>query len=450
MKPRVLSLFSGIGGFDLGLERAGFEVAAQVEIDPYCRSVLERHWPNTVRYEDVRDVGMDEERSGAWLRGAVERDSPDASGSSPKRILEYPAGSIDLICGGFPCQDLSVAGRRAGLDGARSGLWFEFQRILQELRPAWCLIENVPGLLSSNGGRDFAVLLDGLGECGFGGIAWAVLDSQHFGVAQRRRRVFIVGGPTRRSAEQVLSLCEGCGGHPAPRRTQREDVAYSLGAGTYDASWKGADRETYVPSGRASDAPDGRAGSSAGRVGAGAGAGGRGHETYVPRVGIDIAGALQERDYKGPGGVFNGEVQGVVAVRTAQTSSNGGGVNEEGTAYTLDGAQGQAVAFAENQRGELRTSDVSLQLTTGGGKPRQGYPAAFTGASVRRLTPVECERLQGFPDDWTDVGDLRYRGAAFANKGTSDGPRYRALGNAVTVPVIEYLGLRLMEVMKGV
>src|SRR5690625_1118978 len=118
------SLFAGIGGFDLGLEQSGMDCKWQVEIEPFPRRVLERHWPGLHRPEDVRDVGGNN--------------------------LE----SVDLICGGFPCQDLSVAGRRAGLAGERSGLFFEFMRIVDELAPCWVLIENVPGLLSSAGGRD--------------------------------------------------------------------------------------------------------------------------------------------------------------------------------------------------------------------------------------------------------------------------------------------------------
>src|SRR4029077_6548273 len=124
------------------------------------------------------------------------------------------SGSVDLVYGGFPCQDLSVAGARAGFRGERSSLWFEFHRVLSELRPRWALIENVPGLLSSADGRDMATILGGLGELGYGG-AYRVLDARWFGVPQRRRRVFIVGclGDQKRAA-QVLAVCESCGGHP--------------------------------------------------------------------------------------------------------------------------------------------------------------------------------------------------------------------------------------------
>ena len=166
---RLGSLFTGIGGFDLAFERAGFELAWQVEIDEHCRRVLERHWPEVRRHRDVRHVH--DERA-ARCPGCL--------------------SAVDVLAGGFPCQDVSVAGRRAGLAGERSGLWFEFHRLAAHLRPRWVVIENVPGLLSSNGGRDFGVIVRGLVELGYG-VAWRVLDAQYFGVAQQRRRVFVVG-----------------------------------------------------------------------------------------------------------------------------------------------------------------------------------------------------------------------------------------------------------------
>jgi len=197
---KVGSLFSGIGGFDLGLERAGMTVRWQCEIDKAAQSVLRRHWPDATLYDDVTTLGADVER-------------------------------VDLICGGFPCQDLSVAGRRAGLAGERSGLWHQFHRILGELAPRWVLIENVPGLLSSNGGRDFAVVLRGLVELGYG-VAWRILDAQYFGVAQRRRRVFIVGclGDSARAA-QVLFEPESLPGDTPPRREAWPRVADTLSVG---------------------------------------------------------------------------------------------------------------------------------------------------------------------------------------------------------------------------
>lgn len=154
------SLFSGVGGFDLGFERAGMECRWQVEIDDKARAVLDRHWPQVEKHTDVRDVG--------------------------RHNLE----PVDVICGGFPCQDVSVAGRRQGLAGERSGLWFEFHRIVGEMLPTWVVIENVPGLLSSNEGKDIQVIIDSLTQIGYT-VDVDILDAQYFGVPQRRRRVFL-------------------------------------------------------------------------------------------------------------------------------------------------------------------------------------------------------------------------------------------------------------------
>ncbi len=158
---RVGSLFSGIGGIDLGLERAGMVVKWQVELDDYCNRVLAKHWPNVPRFRDVRDC--------------------NASNLAP----------VDLLCGGFPCQDVSLAGKRAGLDGQRSTLWSEFARLIGELRPRWVLAENVPGLLSANDGRFFGTVLRDLAACGYD-AEWNCLPAAAFGAPHRRERVFIV------------------------------------------------------------------------------------------------------------------------------------------------------------------------------------------------------------------------------------------------------------------
>ena len=157
---RYLSLFSGIGGFDLGFDRAGMVCAGQVEYDEKTRAVLAKHWPDVKRMNDVREVQGDE------------------------------FGTVDLICGGFPCQDVSVAGRREGLAGERSGLWYEFHRLIEATLPPWIVIENVPGLLSSNGGKDIQIIIDSLTRMGYT-VDIDIKDAQEFGVAQRRRRVFL-------------------------------------------------------------------------------------------------------------------------------------------------------------------------------------------------------------------------------------------------------------------
>lgn len=166
----VGSLFAGIGGFDLGLERAGMRVAWQVEKDPFCRAILARHFPQAKRFEDVRDVG--------------------AENLAP----------VDVICGGFPCQDLSCAGRGAGLDGSRSGLWSEFARIICELRPRYVVVENVPALLTGKGKRwdraPVGRVLGDLAEAGYDS-EWARLSAREFGAPHLRKRVWIVAYPAR-------------------------------------------------------------------------------------------------------------------------------------------------------------------------------------------------------------------------------------------------------------
>ena len=212
---RIGSLFSGVGGFDLGLERAGHKVEFQVEADPYRREVLARHFPGAAIYDDVRTF-----------------DEP------------Y---DVDLICGGFPCQDLSLAGKRAGLAGNRSGLFFECARIADSILGdgGWLLIENTLGLLSSNRGRDFGVVLASLAERGFYDLAWRCVDSRYFGVPQRRRRVFLLARRSRgRRSAEVLLKSEGRGRNSPEGRKTRSNNSRTPGngiAGTLDQRNGGAD-----------------------------------------------------------------------------------------------------------------------------------------------------------------------------------------------------------------
>ena len=199
-KPKVISFFAGIGGFDLGLERAGMNVVAQCEIDPFCQTLLRAHWPDVKLLGDISKVES--------------KDLPDA----------------DVWAGGFPCQDVSLAnqGRRAGLKGARTGLFHEFMRLAEKRKPEWIILENVVGLLNSNEGRDFHVVISRLVELGYG-VAWRVLDAKYFGSPQRRRRVFIVGHLGDRSAEAVL-LGKGSGAEVVA--ATRKPGAHSPGRST--------------------------------------------------------------------------------------------------------------------------------------------------------------------------------------------------------------------------
>ena len=193
----AVSLFAGVGGFDLALERNGVKVVASVEIDKKAQEVLKKHFPQSTIFGDITGV------TGEQLI---------AAGFEPRN---------GIITGGFPCQDLSVAGKRAGLGGARSGLFWEICRLLDETRAQNFILENVPGLLSSNQGADMAVVLEALVERGYR-VAYRVLDAQHFGVPQRRRRVFIVGslGDSGRSPEEILAIAEGRAGYLNSLTTQ--------------------------------------------------------------------------------------------------------------------------------------------------------------------------------------------------------------------------------------
>jgi len=354
---KAVSLFSGVGGFELGFERAGIETVLQVEKDPWCLSVLERHWREVERLDDVCKVD-----AATWAgrrRDVVgERDGADGErlGGTPRG-----AAGVDFVYGGFPCQDLSVAGRRRGFRGERSSLWFEFERVLSELRPRWAVVENVPGLLSSDYGRDFHRVLLGLGQLGYG-VAWRVLDARFFGVAQRRRRVFVVGclGDAQRAA-QVLAVCESCGGYPAARREATEDIAPTLDDG-------------------------------------------------ARRAGVDL-----------PMIAFGGNnTSGEIDVASARSSR----------ANRFDFDTDTFLVAAP-----VRASDGHHGHSSGRGDGADNF---VVQQGVRRLTPLECERLMGFPDDHT-----RY---AADGREIPDSHRYRMCGNGVVAPVAGWLGHRLVEV----
>lgn len=388
------SLFAGVGGFDLGFERAGMRCAWQVEIDPKCREVLARHWPDVERFEDVRECGS------------------------------HNLPAVDLVCGGFPCQDISVAGRRAGLAGERSGLWFEFRRVVAELRPRWVVIENVPGLLSSNGGRDMGAVIGALAELRYG-YAWTVLDSQFFGLAQRRRRVFIVGHSGDWTAPaKVLFEPESGAGDSAPRRQTGANLARALTGSAGNGKRLDPNGEDFVI------AIDARNAAETGEVA---------HTLQAKRDGYSLnaqpAVALAIRGREGGAAAELGD--------DVSNALKGEGGNGSRAWIVFDTTQ---VASKDNdpqlQAGDPRHPPALVELgaynwQSGGdvrhsfGKP-QLQASQVPAVGVRRLTPKECTRLQGFPDDWT--------------AGQSDTARYRMMGNAVSVPVTEWIGRRIVKV----
>jgi DNA (cytosine-5)-methyltransferase 1 len=216
MKLTGVSLFAGVGGFDLAMERNGVEVVANVEIDKQCQKVLAKHFPNAKQFSDITDV------KGSDLI---------AAGFEPSR---------GIITGGFPCQDLSVAGKRAGLVGERSGLFWEIARLIEETKTEWFILENVPGLLTSNKGKDFGVVIGTMADIGYS-LAWRVLDAQHFGVPQRRRRVFIVGRRTGDglSSAEVLFKSEGLRRNTTQSKQTRQDTATSTARSFGQSSFAG-------------------------------------------------------------------------------------------------------------------------------------------------------------------------------------------------------------------
>ena len=388
------SLFTGIGGFDLAFNNVGMEGIWQCEIDRSCQKLLQKHFGIKL-YDDVRKIN---------------------SSAEP----------VDLLAGGFPCQDLSIAGKRAGLDGERSGLWFEFARIIKELKPGWVIAENVPGLLSSHSGRDFAVVIRGLVELGYG-VAWRILDAQYFGIPQRRRRVFIVGHLGDGRSAEVLFERESSPWDTAPYREPRQEAPSTFTVRT------GKD---------------------------GGGKGYLGSESAMTLGGqpqwLDTVGSLQARDYKGVGNQYVQENKLVTESYLLSTADDKRKDRPNGGLYCNPTEVGNGISSktellvaqtltSHEAKGGDPTSDnyicweprsqdgvprfhgdVAPPLNTAQGGQRQPM------VGVRRLTPRECERLQGFPDDWTD--------------GQADATRYKQLGNAVAVPVVEWLARRIIAV----
>lgn len=402
------SLFAGIGGFDLGFENAGMSCVAQVEIDSVCRSVLGRHFTAQQETDVVRY----------------------RYGWEPKYAERFATRFVrpDVLCGGFPCQDLSVAGKRAGLDGNRSGLWFTFRRIIALVRPRWVCIENVPGLLSSNEGRDMGIVLAGLADLGYG-WAYRVLDAQWFGVAQRRRRVFIVGSLGDGSAAEILFECESGSGDIAPGGKARAFIAGTIAPGAHPGGFNGndADRGMLVTHSLTANGHD-------------ASEDGTGRGTPIvaaPRVARQAKGGFTDpvsdniicTTFNGyTGGADDNDAQGGHLVFDWQS---GGDVRHNVSGRhtsALQASQTPAVMALHYSHdfNQDRIYDPAGIAPAHNASDSNRARNMATSTGVRRLTPTECERLQGFPDGWT--------------AGQSDSARYRQLGNAVAVPVVKWLG----------
>lgn len=409
---KAVSLFAGIGGFDLALERNGIEVVASVEWDKHAQSVLKNRFPNSQIYGDIQEV------TGEQLINA---------GFDPRN---------GIITGGFPCQDLSVAGKRAGLAGNRSGLFWEICRLLDETKTQYFILENVPGLLSSSNGADMGTVISALAQRGYG-LAYRVLDAQHFGVPQRRRRVFIVGslGDNGGTPAEILSIAEGRSGYlEAGGKARKSSATASDGSPTTVGTLlardhKGIDQisveenklvlfDQAIPFSPASFADYSENDDVSATLRAGGGDLGGGSETL-----------LVFDPHRSDGARIQGDT-----VNTLTSMMGTGGNNVPMVAYSMHGAMvGRSETAGPKGSGFFGENEPSYTLTASS-QARHGVVTVADSASmVRRLTPLECERLQGFPDGWTD--------------GQTDGHRYKQLGNAVAVPVVSWIIERLVKVI---
>ena len=335
------SVCSGVEAATVAWHPLGWEPQWFSEIEKFPCAVLQYHYPTVPNFGDMTN------------------------------FKEWNDDPIDLLVGGTPCQSFSVAGLRKGLDDPRGNLMLTYLAIAERYQPRWLVWENVPGVLSSNGGRDFGTFLTALGQLGYG-FAYRVLDAQYFGVAQRRRRVFVVGylGDWRRAAA-VLFERESLSGHPAPSREKRQEVAKTL--------------------------------------------------------------------TRGVGQRYDPETETLPIAFGWQNSANQGDSVSEHVTPTLDKSKTPAVAYGIDHDLNAAKELMGPLIRGPQGSPRN---AVSQGLFVRRLTPTECERLQGFPDDYTLI--------PYRNKPAADGPRYKAMGNSMAVPVMNWIGkqIQMVENMK--
>ena len=468
---KYVSLFSGIEAASVAWRPLGWEPVAFSEIEAFPSAVLAARYPRVPNLGDITKID--------WS-------------------AHDDCHTADLVVGGSPCQSFSIAGRREGLEGA-SGLMWEYVRAIQAIRPQWLVWENVPGALSSSGGEDFRCLLQALDGLGYG-LAWRVLDAQYFGVAQRRRRVFLVGSLGSTRACEVLFEPESLRWDHPTGRAKRQALAKAAGDSARDADadtgcltpWDSQSRRVYDQDGcwptldtRERSGGDGRAvvldfnptaarlryadedvsqtmtarkGTGGNQVpliqevtaflpNAGGKAGSISYERELsptlktehnpavlcasnrgPRssIGEDVAPSLMASDDKNPN---------VVLCATDSTANASIG---EGFAPTLTAHVAKNAGYVFSPK-NAATAGLSVSRDTSPTLSTTKQPAVSGGGMVRRLMPVECERLQGFPDSWTDVP---YKGKDHA----PDSPRYKALGNSMAVPVMAWIGRRIQQV----
>lgn len=367
---RYISLFSGIEAATVAWEPLGWEPVCFAELDPFPCAVLEHRYPHVPNVGDVTKVN--------WKKFK---------------------NKCDIVVGGSPCQSFSVAGKREGLSG-ESGLMFEYIRAVREVRPRWFLWENVPGALSSEGGEAFRQLLSEMDKLGYG-LAWRILDAQFFGVAQRRRRVFLVGRLGACPPVEVLFEPEGMRGDHPSSREKRQELAAAAERGASCAGFKfhqgaGAGSISFEPEQSPTCTAD----------------------WHNPAVFTGDAGCLNPEDPQSKR-IFTPDSCGPTL-----SSGAGEGMNIQSSVFCMADDNAKA-AIDEGMCGSLKVGGSAPSIAQG-------------RMVVRRLTPMECERLQGFPDDWTRIP---YRGKSAEE--CPDGPRYKAIGNSFAVPVVRWIGERI-------
>ena len=450
---RYLSLFSGIEAATQAWQPLGWECVAVSEIEPFPCAVLEHHYPDVPNLGDVTKI-------------------------TEQQIKDL--GRIDLIVFGSPCQNLSVAGNRKGFEGEQSSLFYAAMEIIKHAKrhckTRFALWENVPGAFSSNKGADFTEVVkhmagldelntptNGWGKEGAavganGLLEWSVLDAQWFGLAQRRKRVFAIvdfgewtsrppillereslrgdSAPSRETGESVTANARGC-------LASGTDLAGPILANCGEKQWLGnqeAFRGEYHVVEKAVYSFDSLASNSM--------------KSKNPHSGcrqVELAKCLDTSNgcpSKNQGGLAVVAIAGNIIGRTEGNGGNGNGFDESGACYTLTTNDRHAVAFAEPRR--ARGCDViannepwptlPAHAGTGGGNVPMIAFAANPTSVVRRLTPIECEKLQGFPDDFTKI--------PYRNKSADDCPngvRYKALGNSMAVNVMAWIGQRVQQ-----
>ena len=389
---KYVSVCSGIEAATVAWHPLGWKPVAFSEIEPFPCAVLKHHYP------DVPNLG-DMTQSDQW---------------------EIENG-VDALVGGTPCQSFSLAGNRGGMDDPRGQLAVKFFDIVRKCKPTWIVWENVPGVLSSNKGRDFGLFLSEMGKCGYG-FAYRILDAQYFGVPQRRRRVFVVGhlGDWRPSAAVLFERQSLCGNLAKSGKT-REDIAKCLTRGASQRC--DAETETMIPVLVPNDSKIGCLDSERGASKITHQTCANGHLLPVVCKSFTVADARRR-----------GTIDLHDTVQTLTSQTNGGDTEPCVVIGCKQTADCLTASYATKWNGNASATNGSLFAIAGNN---------ISWLAVRRLTPRECERLQGFPDNYTAI-PWRGKSAELC----PDGPRYKALGNSMAVPVMRWIGERIEMVSK--